>query len=68
MNKLLHHSAIDIRIEDDKDTQEAPTVLVVDDEPMNVFVVKSLLELEGVNANVAYCGKEGVQHVQDRVR
>ena len=42
-------------------------VLLVDDEPMNVFVMKSLLEQEGVLADEAYCGKEGVQHVQDRI-
>ena len=36
-------------------------VLVVDDEPMNVFVLKSLLDAEGVQAEVAYSGNEGVQ-------
>ena len=49
------------------DMQEAGQVLVVDDEPMNVFVMKSLLKQERVNADVAYCGNEGVQHVQNRV-
>ena len=42
------------------DMQEAKQVLVVDDEPMNVFVMKSLLHQERVNADVAYCGNEGV--------
>ena len=42
-------------------------MLIVDDEPMNVLVIKSLLEVDGVQADVAYCGNEGVQHIIDRV-
>ena len=52
---------------ENQDKEETVQVLVVDDEPMNVFVMKSLLEQEGKLADEAYCGKEGVQHVRDRI-
>ena len=46
---------------EDLDKEETVQVLVVDDEPMNVFVLKSLLDSEGVQAEVAYSGNEGVK-------
>ena len=53
---------------ENQDKEETVQVLLVDDEPMNVFVMKSLLRQEGELADEAYCGKEGVQHVQDRIK
>ena len=60
MEKLL--------LREDQDEQESPNLLIVDDEPMNVFVVQQLLKQEGVKADSAYCGNEGVQLVKNRVK
>ena len=42
------NSVINLLELEDESKQEAPLVLIVDDEPMNVFVVQSLLQQEGV--------------------
>ena len=42
------NSVINLLELEDERKQEAPLVLIVDDEPMNVFVVQSLLQQEGV--------------------
>ena len=42
-------------------------MLVVDDEPMNIFVFQTLIEEEGVKVDVAKNGMQGVEQVQDRI-
>ena len=41
---LLGNSAIRLIEPENEDRQETPQVLIVDDEPMNVYVIQSLLK------------------------
>ena len=47
--------------------QEAPPVLIVDDELMNIEVMKSLLTLKGVSVHTAMSGKQALILLNKRI-
>ena len=48
---------VDVPIEDDKDN---PLVLVVDDEPMNIFVLEAMLKSKEVHCTTATNGQQAL--------
>jgi CheY-like chemotaxis protein len=46
----------------------APSILVVDDQPINVQLLKRKLEREGIRITAAYTGLEALEFVQRKNR
>ena len=54
--------------EEKKDLSECPLVLIVDDEPMNILLMKSMLEDRGIMSDIAISGSAALSLVEDRIK
>ena len=52
---------------EEKDPSECPLVLIVDDEPMNILLMKSMLEDRGIMSDIAISGSAAISLVENRL-